>query len=118
MYKEIILDLNREPLNKKALADFDVSYREHNPLCGDDITVQIKFGIDGKVADIGHQGQGCAISQAAVSLVTDEVKGKTRDEIQKLGKQDVFDLLGTDIISTRVQCALLGLKAVQNAIKE
>ena len=116
MYKEIILDLNRHPLNKKALAYFDVSHREINPVCGDDISIQIKFDKEGKVVDIGHQGQGCAISQAAVSIITDHVTGLKKSAIISLGKQDVFELLGMEVIPTRLQCALLGLKAIQTAI--
>ncbi len=117
LYKEIILELNRHPLNKKVLSDFDVEVHEVNPVCGDDMTVQMKFDDDGHVIDIGFQGVGCAISQAAASVVTDEVKGKDGTSIDKMSLKDVTELLGTDIIPTRVQCALLALKTIQKALK-
>lgn len=116
LYKEIILDLYRQPLNKKILADFDVEERGFNPTCGDDLTIRLKFGADGAIQDIGYQGAGCAISEAAMSLITDEVKGKGRDVVQAMGQSNIMDLLGTKIIPTRMQCALLGLKAIQKAI--
>ena len=113
LYKEHILELNRHPLNKKLLTDFDVETREFNPVCGDDITVRIKFDTEGKVADVGYQGVGCVISQAAASVVTEEVKGKTKAEIIEMNRQTVNALLGMEIIPTRVPCALLALKAIQ-----
>ena len=118
MYREVILDLYRHPLNKKVLADFDVEHREYNPVCGDDITVRIKFDERGSVADIGHQGIGCAISQAAVSLLTEGVKGKNKEEIEKIGEKDVYDLLGFEVMYTRQKCAMLGLFAIQKATNE
>lgn len=117
VYKEIILELNRHPLNKKVLTDFDVEAHEVNPVCGDDVTIRIKFDHEGTVQDIGFDGVGCAISQAAASVVTDEVRGKTSAEIAAMSLYDVTDLLGTDIIATRVQCALLALKTIQTGIK-
>lgn len=116
MYREAIIDLYRQPLNKKILADFDLEQREYNPLCGDDITVQVKFDEEGRVADIGHHGTGCAISQAAASLITEEVKSKKVEEILPFTEQKVYDLLGFTVIYTRQKCATLGLKAIQGAI--
>jgi len=116
MYREVILDLYRHPLNKKVLADFDVEQREYNSLCGDDITVQIKFDKKGTVLDIGHHGTGCAISQAAASLVTEEIKGKDKETIRQLDNSFVYNLLGFEPIYTRQKCATLGLGAVQKSL--
>lgn len=116
IYKDFILDLYRHPLNKKTLADFDVEHREFNPTCGDDITIQMKFDEEGRVADIGHQGTGCAISQAAVSLLTDEVRGKKKEEIKDISEDDIMKLLGFDVVYTRKKCALLGLRAMQKSL--
>lgn len=116
LYKEYILDLYRHPLNKKALVDFEVEGREFNPMCGDDITVRIKFDREGRVADIGYQGTGCAISEAAASVVTEEVKGKNKVAIAQMGLKEVTESLGMEIIPIRVQCALLTLKAIQNSL--
>ena len=118
MYREAILDLYRNPLNKKELADFDVEHRELNPTCGDEISVQIKFDQDGKIKDIGHQGYGCAISQAAVSLLTDEIKGKSKNEIENLKEQYIYGLLGFEPVYTRLKCAKLGLKVIQNSFNK
>ena len=117
MYKEFILDLNRHPLNKKVLAVFDVEHREFNPTCGDDITIRIKFAPDGTVQDIGHHGQGCAISQAVASLVTDEVKGKLPKEIMSSSLTEINHLLGFEVLYTRRKCAELGLRAIQKALE-
>lgn len=115
-YKEIILELNRNPMNKKSLVDFDKEARELNPVCGDEFSVRIKYGADDCVSDIGFQGSGCAISQAAASVITDAVKGKTKKEILAMGVKDIERILCVSIIPTRVQCALLCLKAIQKAL--
>lgn len=116
LYKEQILHLYRNPLNKKVLTDFDVRHREFNPLCGDDIEIFIKFDDAGKIADIGYQGSGCVISQAGVSLITEKVKGKNKNEIMNISDEDMINLLGIPISHTRMKCALLGLVAVKKAI--
>lgn len=112
LYKEFILELYRHPRNKKVLADFDVQGKGYNAGCGDQYEVYLKFD-DSKIADIGHTGDGCAISQAALSLITDEVKGKTKEEVLKMTEADVLTMLGIDISYTRKKCALLGLQTIQ-----
>lgn len=108
LYKEMILDLYRNPLNKKVLLEFDIKQKGINPSCGDEIEIMIQFDEQGRVKDIGHQGQGCAISQAAVSLLTEEVKGKTKKEIQEFSDTEMLNLLGIPISHTRMKCAMLG----------
>lgn len=117
LYKEALLELYRHPLNKKVLVDFDVQHREFNPTCGDDISLQIKFDEMGKIKDIGHQGQGCAISQAVISLLTDEIKGKTTGQIAAIGETDIYKLLGFTVVYTRKKCALLGLTVLKKALQ-
>ena len=117
IYKDVILDLYRHPANRKTLADFDAKYREINASCGDDVEVALKFDNNGRIADIGHQGQGCAISQAGVSLATDFVKGKTKEEIMAINDGQGLELLPIPISYGRSKCALLGLKAIKNALK-
>lgn len=112
LYKEMILDLYRNPLNKKILVDFDRSEKGINPSCGDEIEIFVQFDEEGKVKDIGYQGQGCAISQAAVSLITEEAKEKTKDEIRSFDNKKMLDLLGIPISHTRMKCALLGLQVL------
>lgn len=116
MYREYILDLYKNPLNKKEVDGFTAEYKEINANCGDEITVQVK-AVD-SLEDIGHQGHGCAISQAAVSLVTDWALGKTVDQVNALTDDEVIEMLGVEISYTRMKCALLGKKALQRAIYE
>jgi nitrogen fixation NifU-like protein len=112
IYKDIILDYYRNPRNFGDLPNPDVRVKDSNPLCGDVIEMQLKIG-DGKVEDIRFKGKGCAISQAAASMLTETVKGKALEEIKALGKSDVLDLLGIDPGPTRIKCALLGLKVIK-----
>jgi nitrogen fixation NifU-like protein len=117
LYKEYILDLYRNPLNAGRLIDPDASYTAYNPTCGDEITVDMKLDDSGKISDIRHHGQGCAISIAAVSLMTDMVKGMDKSSVLALTLEDVVAELGVNIDYTRQKCALIGLKAIQSAIR-
>lgn len=117
LYKEIILDLYRNPLNKKVLLDYDVKHKEFNPSCGDEIEIMIKLDEEGNILDIGHQGQGCAISQAAVSLLTEEIKNKKRLAIESFTEQDMLQLLPIQVSPNRLKCALLGFKTLQLCLK-
>ncbi len=112
IYKDIILDYYRNPRNFGELPNPDVRAKDSNPLCGDIIEMQLKIN-DGKVEDIRFQGKGCAISQAAASMLTEVAKGKSLDEIKAVGKPDVLELLGIDPGPTRIKCALLGLKVLK-----
>lgn len=113
LYKEAILELYRHPLNKKNIPDADVRYKEINPSCGDEIEIMMTFDNERRVLDIGHTGEGCAISQAAVSLLTDAVKGKTKDELRAMTESDMLLLLPVTIPQTRINCALLGFRALK-----
>lgn len=117
LYSDILLDLYRHPLNKKALANFDVRRLENNPLCGDKIEIFIKFDKRGKVADIGWEGDGCAISQASASLLTDYLKDKTKAEIKKINSKKMLEMLGIKKLNpTRLRCATISLKAAQTCL--
>ncbi len=86
-----------------------------NPLCGDELTFQLTLDSEGKVSEVAFDGHGCAISQASASMLSDELKGKSTDELLKLDRQTVLDLLGIDISATRLKCAMLSLKVVKAA---
>lgn len=118
LYKEFILDLYRHPLNKKKLADYDIEQKGVNASCGDEIHIYIKLDVNNKVKDVGFEGQGCAISQAAASLLTEEVKGKKVQEIMALTEKDITKLLNVEVMYTRKKCALLCLNALQEALKK
>jgi nitrogen fixation NifU-like protein len=112
LYRELIIDHYQHPHNHGTIENADISYEDTNPLCGDKIRIDMKVR-DGIVEDVKFTGKGCAISQASASMLTDEIKGKTLEEVKRLDKQTVFDLVGIPLGPSRVKCALLPLKVVK-----
>ncbi|HZA58795.1 MAG TPA: iron-sulfur cluster assembly scaffold protein [Solirubrobacterales bacterium] len=115
LYRDQILEHYKRPHNFGRLGDFDLDFEDTNPFCGDEQHVFIKLGEDDRVAEVAFEGQGCAISTAATSLLTDELVGMSRQDLLALPKDFVLDLLGIEISATRLKCALLGLKVVKGA---
>jgi len=113
IYREMIIDLYENPLNYGELEKPDFSYEEDNPLCGDVIRIDVQLDEEGRVASVRWRGEGCAISQASASLLTDEVVGMTLDEIRAFPKEQVLELIGVPLSMARVKCALLSLKVLK-----
>ena len=113
LYREQIIDLYENPLNFGELDPHDFSYEEDNPLCGDVIRIDVQLNEEGRVADVRWSGNGCAISQASASLLTEEIKGMTLDEVKTFPKEQLLELLGVPLSMMRVKCALLSLKVLK-----
>ena len=116
LYREVILDHYKAPRNHGLLDPHDAVAEGQNPLCGDEITVTVRFGEGDVVERVGFEGQGCAISQAATSMLTELVTGKTAQEIASMPKEDLLEEIGIPLTPVRLKCALLGLGVLKVAL--
>lgn len=115
LYRELILDHYQHPHNHGEIPSADISYEDSNPLCGDKIRIDLKVK-NNIIEAVKFNGKGCAISQASASMLTDEILGKSLDEVKKLDKQFVLDLLGIPLGPSRIKCALLPLKVIKAGV--
>jgi nitrogen fixation NifU-like protein len=117
LYRDEILEHYRQPHNFGTLDEPDATYEGNNPLCGDRITMMLTLDDAGTVSDVAFSGRGCAISQASASLLTDEIRGRSVEEVETMKNQDILDLLGIEISPARLKCALLSLDTLQHALQ-
>jgi nitrogen fixation protein NifU and related proteins len=116
IYREIILDYYRNPRNYGKIEHPDISQRDSNPLCGDELEMHINIKED-KVADVKFTGKGCAISQASASMLTELIMGKDFEYVKKLAKEEILDNLGLhDLGPARIKCALLSFKVLKTGV--
>jgi nitrogen fixation NifU-like protein len=117
LYREVILDHYKNPRGHGLLADADAQAEGQNPLCGDEVSVSVKFAADGEtIEDVGFEGRGCAISQAATSMLTELVRGRTASEVAQLPRDDLLDEIGIPLTPVRLKCAILGLGVLKVAL--
>jgi nitrogen fixation NifU-like protein len=116
LYREVILDHYKAPRNHGVLAEPDAIAEGQNPLCGDEVTVSVRFGPDDVIEEVGFEGRGCAISQAATSMLTDLVKGRTATDVSALAKEELLDEIGIPLTPVRLKCALLGMGVLKVAL--
>ncbi len=113
LYREKVLDHYQNPRNYGLLDDPDISYEDDNPLCGDVIRIDAKLDEGGRVCQVSFSGEGCAISKATASMLTEKVLGKSLDEVKQIGKDDVLEMLGIQLGPVRLKCALLSLNVLK-----
>ena len=116
VYSEIILDYYRHPRNKGTLDHPHIKAKDSNPLCGDIIEMQLELDGNDSVKDVKFNGQGCAISQASASMLTELVKGKTLDDARNISKEEILSLIGGQLSAVRLKCALLSLKVLKTGV--
>jgi len=117
LYAQNILDRYKEPFYKDKKVKADLMAKEANLSCGDKLEVQMELK-DGKIKTYSFTGVGCAISQASADILGDLVIGRTIDDVLNMTKDELLEALGIDISERRMKCALLGLVAIQKAIKQ
>jgi nitrogen fixation NifU-like protein len=115
IYREIILDHFRNPRNRGTLEPADYSYEDSNPLCGDEVRIDLRVQ-DGKVSEVAFKGRGCAVSQASASILTEMIEGMPLEEVKTLTKDDLLDEIGIPVSPARMKCALLPLKVLKAGI--
>ena len=117
IYREMILDYYRNPRNFGKLERPDISAHDTNPLCGDEVEMQIVVGPDSRIDQIKFTGKGCAISVASASMLTELAKGKQLEWVKQVTKEDVLKMLGNpELGPSRIKCALLGMKVLKTGV--
>jgi nitrogen fixation protein NifU and related proteins len=117
MYREVILDHYKNPRGHGALEPHDAYAEGQNPLCGDEVSIFVRFAGDGETIDeVGFEGRGCAISQAATSMLTEMVKGRKATDVAALPKEDLLEEIGIPLTPIRLKCAILGLGVLKVAL--
>ncbi|OLD98215.1 MAG: SUF system NifU family Fe-S cluster assembly protein [Actinobacteria bacterium 13_1_20CM_4_69_9] len=117
MYREVILDHYKNPRGHGLLEHADAEAEGQNPLCGDEVSIYVAFGEDGDTIDeVKFSGRGCAISQAATSMLTELVQGRSAQEVASLPRDELLDEIGIPLTPVRLKCALLGLSTLKLAL--
>ena len=116
LYRELIIDHYKNPQYRGHLDPNDIHFEDDNPLCGDHIEISLRVDESGKVSDGRFDGKGCAISQASADLLIESIIGKPVEDVKRLSRQNVLDLLGIELGPVRLKCALLSLKVLKAGV--
>jgi nitrogen fixation protein NifU and related proteins len=117
LYREVILDHYKNPRGHGVMESPDAEAEGQNPLCGDEVSIYVAFGEDGDTIDgVMFSGRGCAISQAATSMLTEMVQGKKASEVAAMPSEDLLEEIGIPLTPVRMRCALLGLTTLKMAL--
>lgn len=116
LYREVIIEHYKNPGYRGSLDPHDISFEDENPLCGDQIKIDLRVDENGKVTEAAFDGHGCAISQASADLLLESIIGKSTEDIKKLTKSDILEMLGIELGPVRLKCALLPLKILKAGV--
>jgi len=117
LYREVILDHYKNPRGHGLIEHADAHAEGQNPLCGDEVTISVRFAADGEtIEEVGFEGRGCAISQAATSMLTELVQGRKASEVAELPKEELLEEIGIPLTPIRLKCAILGLGVLKVAL--
>ncbi len=116
LYREVIIDHFKNPGYKGELNPHDITFEDENPLCGDHLRIDLRVDENNRITEAGFSGHGCAISQASADILLESIIGKSIDEVKKLTKKDLLDLLGIELGPVRLKCALLSLKILKAGV--
>jgi nitrogen fixation NifU-like protein len=115
LFRENILDHYKNPRNQGTIEKADITYEDANPLCGDKLRMDFKLK-DGVIEQVRFSGQGCSISQASASMLCERVEGQSLDEVKKISRDDILEMLGIELGPVRLKCALLALKTLKGGV--
>lgn len=118
LYQENILEHYKHPHNKRRMEDANVVQKGHNASCGDDLVLYLKWGENDLLTDVSFEGFGCAISQSGASMLTDKIKGMTKEDMLLLSQKDMDELYGVEVGPQREKCAMLALSTLKEALKK
>ena len=117
LYREVILDHYKNPRGHGVIEDADAEAEGQNPLCGDEVSIYVVFGEDGEtIDDVRFSGRGCAISQAATSMLMEMTRGRTAEQVATLDKDELLAEIGVPLTPVRLKCAMLGLTTLKVAL--
>ncbi len=116
LYREVIIEHYKNPIHRGKLDPHDIAFADNNPLCGDHIEINLRLDENGNVKEALFDGHGCAISQASADLLMEFIIGKPLEEVKKLNKNSILEMLGIDLGPVRLKCALLSLKVLKAGV--